>query len=637
MPETDYVDPSCHAWWTQSGDDAGKSLMNLAEAAAHDNQGRRNRAAYNASLLEGIGLGGFGAWGYGARSSGLAQIALGNKQSPLIWNYPAAALDTLTPKVAGSDDKPFVMVTDGDWDDERRAVWTTRLLEGLYKEQQGMYSSVHDLGRAAFRIAAGVTGSVAARVVSLPGEAKLTCELCDTLDMWIDAFECSYSNPLTYGEETWFDPYRLMAAFPKHRELIWQAREPLPYERGGSEPGDGSKTRYMVKLVTGLRVRYGKEPGRKLFAISTGTLDDRKYDDTEPDYAFLHARRSLAGFWGIPVLERGMRIAERINAIVGKLDRAEVLLPKNLLVYDIKRTPSELMKNIGEVMQIGFNSEVPGVDPQYITPTLYDRSVIDLLEFHIRAFHETLGISQAQMQARKDPGIVAAAAIRTVNDMFTELFSIIQEDFTRFKTSGLGKLHIKAVKQLAEDNPDFSVNWKGGSFFKKVKASICDLGNKHFVFDVMPVSETRDTPADRIQLADEMLARQQLSPQAYNRILRTADVPRETKRENAQYELIESLIDSWMHDDVEDIRDTTPLPWFDHGDSIAQVLGAYTKVLMTPKFDSARELYFRRWITISDQLLKRQLAAKAALEGAASGGRNATELLGAAQAPTLPA
>lgn len=634
MAETDYVDPSAHSWWTQNAEDAGKSLMALDEASEDDNKPRRTRAAYNASLLEGIGLGGFGAWGYGGRSTGIAQVACGDKQSPLIWNYPAAALDTLCPKVAGRDDKPFIMVTDGDWDDERRAIWTTRLLEGLYKEEQGMYNSVHDLGRAAFKIAAGVTGTVAGRVVCMPGEARVVCELRDTLDMWIDAFECSYSNPLTYGEGTYYDPYRLMAAYPKAKQMIWESREPLPYERGGGQAGDGSKTRYMVKLVEGIRCRYGEEPGRRVLAVKCGTIDSKPYLETTPPYAFLHARRSLAGFWGIPVLERGMRIAERINAIVAKLDKAEVLLPKSLLIYDVKRTPRELMKNISDVMQIGFNSEVGGVDPTYITPPLYDQSVINLLEFHIRAFHETLGINQAQMQAKKDPGIVAAAAIRTVNDMFTELFSIIQGDFTRWKTTGLGTLHVKAVQQLSEDYPDFAVNWKsGGKFFKKVKASVCDLGNKAFVFDVMPVSETRDTPADRIQLADEMLARQELSPQAYQRVLKTGDVPRETERENAQYELIESLIDSWMHDDIEDIANTTPLPWLNHGDSIVQVLTAYEKVLMMPKFDSSRELYFRRWITISDQLMKRQEAAKAALQAAMNGGKNTPALLDAAQTP----
>jgi hypothetical protein len=296
------------------------------------------------------------------------------------------------------------------------------------------------------------------------------------------------------------------------------------------------------------------------------------------------------------------------------------------------------MKNIpASVMQVGFNSEVGGVDPQYITPPIADQSVLNLLEFHIRAFHETLGISTAQMQAKKDPGIVAAAAIRTVNDMFTELFSVVQGDFQNFKTKQLGTLHVKAVRELAEENPGFEVNWKGGKFIKKVKARICDLNNKHFVFDVQPVSGTRDTVADRIQLADEMFARKELSPQAYQRVLQTADVPRETTLQNGQYELIESCIDSWMHDDYEDITDMSPLPWFNHGDSIVQVMGAYTKVLIKRNFDVKRELYFRRWITQSDQLMRRQEADKAALAGAGKGGAGATDLLAAAGGPTTAA
>mgnify|MGYP001603933721 FL=1 len=165
--EMEFVSPEMSLWWTQSAEDAGKSLMGLSEAAAQDNQGRRARAAYNASLLEGIGLGGFGAWGYGSRSTGAANVVVGGKSSPLIWNYPAAGLDTLQAKVVGqSEDKPMIMVTDGDWDDQRQAVWNTRLLEGLYSEPQGMYHDVWDLGRSGFKIAAGVTGTIAVKTAA---------------------------------------------------------------------------------------------------------------------------------------------------------------------------------------------------------------------------------------------------------------------------------------------------------------------------------------------------------------------------------------------------------------------------------------------------------------------------------------
>lgn len=640
MAEMDFVSPEISLWWTQNRDDAGRSLFALSEVAQQDNLGRRARAAYNASLLEGIGLGGFGAWGYGARSTGPASVVVGTKQSPLIWNYPAAGLDTLQAKVVGQEEpKPMIMVTDGDWDDQRQAIWNTRLLEGLYSEPQGQYHDVWDLGRAAFKIAAGCTGTIAVKTIADKNAGRVMCELHDSLDIWIDAFECSYSNPLTYGEETWYDPHLLMAGYDDRavKRLIWDAREPLPLDRGGSD--ESAKRRYMVKLVEGWRCKVGKEPGRYVAAIRTGTLDDKPWDYPKPPFEFLHARRSLAGFWGIPVMERGMRIAERINQIVAACDNTERLLPKNLLVYDVKRTPKELMKNISDVMMVGFNSEVSGVDPQYITPKLYDQAIIQLLEFHIRAFQETLGISQAQMTAQKNPGIVAAAAIRTVNDMFTELFSVISRDYTKFLTSGLGVQHLRAVSELKKSNPGFSVTWKskGGSFMRQVKSNVIDIDSKKFVFDVVPVSETRSTPADRIQLADEMLARGQLSQEAYNRVVATGDLPRETKLQQAQYTMIEKAIDSWMHDDIEEISNVSPLPWLNHGDSITQVLTAYVQALMQPNFDVQRELYFRRWISQSDVLLKRQEAQRAAMKAAAAGGAGAVSMLQQAQAPVAVA
>lgn len=631
MAELDYVSSETHLWWQQKPEEGAKSLCNMAEAGDADNQPRRAGAAYNASILEGIGVEGFGAWAYGKGPRQAAQIGPKGNGSPLIWNYPAAGLDTLQAKVVGrSEPKPMIMVTDGDWDDQRRAVWSSRLLEGLYRQQQGWYHDVWDLVRQAFKIAAGVTGSVAVKVLPYPDESKIVCELHDTLDMFIDYFECNYSNPLTYGETTWFDPHRLMQAFPKHKAAIWDAREPLPADRGG---GTGERCRYMVRLVEGWRLKIGKEKGRYLAALKTGPLDSQPYDHDTPPFAFLHARRSMGGFYGIPVMHRGMAIAERINQILARLDKASHFLPLNAVIYDTVATPTELLRNVSAAMQIPYNSGAGGNKPDYVTPRVYDQSVMNLLEAHIRAFHETLGINSAQMTAQKEPGIVAAAAVRTVNDMFTELFSVISRDVNNFTTRELGSLHLRAVGDLVKTNPDFAVDWNGGTFMRKVKSSVCDMKGKSFTFSVESVSETRNTPGDRISMADEMLSRKELSPEAYQRVVATGDLPRETKRQRTQQSMIDQAIDSWMHDELEEISNISPLPWMNQAEAIVQVLDGYMMALMMPKFDVRRELYFRRYISQCDAYIKRQELEKAKLEAVA---RSRAPAPGAPEAPQQP-
>lgn len=616
MAELDYTSSEFHLWWQQKPEDAAKSLINLEEAGDADNAPRRAGAAYNASILEGIGVEGFGAWAYGKGQRMNAQIGPQGSRCPLVWNYPAAGLDTLQAKVVGkAEPKPMIMVTDGDWDDQRRAVWSSRLLEGLYRQQQGWFHDVWDMVRQSFKIAAGVTGSVAVKVLPYPDESKIVCELHDTLDMFIDYFECNYSNPLTYGEKTWFDPHRLMQAFPKHKAAIWDAREPLPADRGG---GTNERCRYMVKVVEGWRLKLGKEPGRYVAALKTGPLDSKPYEHDTPPFAFLHARRSMGGFYGIPVMQRGMMIAERINQILHSLDKGERFMPRAAVIYDTIATPVELIKNVRDVMQIGFTSTAGGVPPQYLTPSIYDQSVMNLLEAHIRAFHETLGINSGQMTAQKDPGIVAAAAVRTVNDMFTELFSVISRDVQTFTTRDLGNLHLRAVSDLVKTDPDFAVDWNGGTFMRKVKSSVCDMKGKSFTFSVQPVSETRNTPGDRISMADEMLSRKELSPEAYQRVIDTGDLPRETKRQRTQQSMIDQAIDSWMHDELEEISNISPLPWMNQAEAIVQVLDGYMMALMMPKFDTRRELYFRRYIAQCDQYLKRQQLERAKLQAAAN-------------------
>lgn len=597
---------------------ASRRLVTLADAGRDDNVPRRARAAYNASVLESIGLKGFGAWGYG-KDGGPATLGQPGASCPLVWNYAAAGLDTLQAKIAGrAEDKPMIQVTDGDWDDERKAVWSGRLLEGLYAQDHGMYHDVWDMGRSAFKIAAGVTGTVAAKIVGYPDEGKLVCELHDTLDMFIDNFECSYSNPLTYGEETWFDPLRLMAAFDDRvtKQLIWDSREPLPADRGG---GEQERTRYMVRLVEGWRCKLGKDNGVYLAATKLGKLIKKPYEHSTPPFAFLHARRSLAGFYGVPVMERGMRIVERINQIVATMDKGERLVPRSLLMYDIKATPKELIKNVRDVMQVGYSSETGGQMPQYMTPDIYGDTVMALLEAHIRAFHETLGINSNEMAGQKAQGVVAAVAIRTVADLMTELFSVLSRDYQKWITAGIGGLFLREVPEMAEKSEDFSIAWRQGKNMRSIKSSMADLKGKKFTFSIQPVSETRNTPADRISLADEMLARGELSPEAYQRVIETGDLPAETKKDRTQIDMVAYAIDSWLYDEMGEISNLSPLPWMNLAGAIVQCLDSYMSALMDPKFPSEREIYFRRYITQCDALLKKQALSKAALAGDVTG------------------
>ncbi len=168
---------------------------------------------------------------------------------------------------------------------------------------------------------------------------------------------------------------------------------------------------------------------------------------------------------------------------------------------------------------------------------------------------------------------------------------------------------------------------------RKVKSSVCDMKGKSFTFSVQPVSETRNTPADRISMADEMLSRKELSPQAYQRVMETGDLPRETKLQKTQYSMVDKLIDSWMHDEIEDISNASPLPWMNLAEAIVQVLDGYMQALMADKFDVNRERYFRRYITQADTLLKRQQLEMAQTQAAAKGGAQAAQ--GAMPGPAI--
>lgn len=638
--DPEHVDDSL--WFTQTDPDiAAARLKALGDSAMTDNQSRRDRAVYNASLLDNIGLSGFGAWGYGRPSAttwgNLVGAPGAEKRVPLIWNYAAAGLDTAQAKIVGQDEpKPMIVVTDGDYDDHIQSVWSGRLLEGIYRQDQGQYRDLWDLARAAWKIAAGCTGTTAIKAKPMRGERKMVYELHDTLDMFIDFFECSYSMPLTYGEQTWFDPYRLMACTDDKatKEKIWKSREPLPAEYGGDK--NDSTPRYMVKLYEGWRLAMSKnEPGTYLSAVKEGALDRLDYPHTTPPFAFMHARRSLCGFYGLPLMERGMRIVERINQILSTMDNSERLIPRSQVIYDIEATSPALIQNMRNAMLLGYSSKTnPMAKPPVVqNPDIYADTVLKLLEMHIRAFHETLGINSNEMGATRPQGVVAAVAIRAVADLFTQLFAVLSRDFIKCLTSDLGTLTLREVAELKGDD-SIKVTWDGGKFTRNVNSSLINLKDKQFTCSVAPTGGGRGTPADRISLADEMLARKEISEAGYQRILETGDVASETAPQRKQNAMIAKAMDKWMHDPVP-VKQISPLPWMNLAEAMVQVMDGYMGALMIDDFPPERELYFRRYITLCDQLLQRQAAAKAQLSGVARNfkGSAPAEAPGAEAAP----
>jgi hypothetical protein len=116
-----------------------------------------------------------------------------------------------------------------------------------------------------------------------------------------------------------------------------------------------------------------------------------------------------------------------------------------------------------------------------------------------------------------------------------------------------------------------------------------------------------------------MLARGDLSPEAYQRVIETGDLPAETKKDRTQIDMVAFAIDSWLYDELEEISNLSPLPWMNLAGAIVQCLDSYMSALMDPKFPPEREIYFRRYITQCDALLKKQALSKAAMAGDVTG------------------
>jgi hypothetical protein len=620
--------------WHQIEDEkqAGQALVAVARKFKDRRTARKSRATSLLSLYEGLSLGSYGPSAYddaepfSYASNGNTAEAPGLPVDQL-WNLGASIMDALDAKLFQQRAKTAFVTSNGGWEAKRAGVLGGRFVEGVQSEPQGIFQDSWAMWRHGARIAMTSTGGCMVWFWSDPDEGKIVMELDDTLSTWVETSGLAYDGVSAIGRISYWDPEKLAAKYPEHEAEIFSAAEKPDDELREITNFDDELPPddvLRVPLIQGFRMKAPGVKGVRLIAIPGATLERDEYDYDYPPCVHFCPMRQLAGYWGKPLLDRISKPLEYMNQMVASLCDAERLTPKGAVVYNPTATPPATLANIKNVVLIPHNGPME-MAPRYDAPAPFNPVVLEWLKEMRQMCYDLIGVTEATVTAGREKGLSSGVAIRLVQEQTHERFAPVEEEYARCVGPESAKQIIRCAQEIQKKGK-FTATWKGGDehgFLREIPADVFDVLEKYkYRVEPQVVSGNVNTPADRVELAEELVQAGIITGDAYATILQTYDTVGATGSDisAAEEQFTERQIDQWLYSEEDELEESYmgPEKWFHQEERLLQVGSAllHAKIQQCPP---ERLLYFYRYMAELQLQLDEKQQRQAQLQATASG------------------
>lgn len=548
---------------------------------------------------------------------------------------PRSLCDTVQADIAGRQrPKPVAMTSGADWQTQRKAERMTRFLAGQMAQRQGKYLDAWDLMQDAF-LDASIYG-ICWVYVGGSADGQVVVERCQPGEVLYDPCSSADGDPLDLIRVSYWDETRLLAAYvdgpladgeitedeaAQMRRGIIAAKE----RRTTRARASGPRVTRQVRVVEAWRVALSDDqPGRHVVAVEGATLLDEEW--VREDHPFLALRWSpdRIGLGGTGLIEESRTIAAELDDAMACLQRQHRLNSGRRVYYSDGSIAEEHLQSNEDETHIPVQPGVPLPTVEQV-PAL-NPSTLQLVDLLKQFGYEFPGVSMMSATSRKEPGVEAGVAIRTLIDMATKRFAVkargYESAFIR-----LAELMVEATRDMVRAGIKVQSRSPGEQYYEDLEWRDVDLERDQYVIQLDVVSSLADRAAGRMATAEESLRSGLIDAAAYQRIMPpggTLDLTNEQSPVAAQYRYFEWLIDRYLdaEDDDPEAEDVYEGPEgfiLDFEGAVRQWVGAYftSRLAGAPEFNL--EL-LRRFIGELDVLIQQKAAEAAALQAQAAGG-----------------
>lgn len=610
-------------------DQAGREASQALNWIRKNDKTRTKGYQDDLSLYEGRKLPGLSAAAYlrsGAYTSDL--------YSRLTWNIPRSLVQSVAAKLAGKNRPKVSFVTNySSWQQRRRAFHLDRFAEAQFHQRQGQYENVWEVG-AALVVHAGIFGDGLAYVYADKTEQQPAVEILYPWQVFVDAADAANGRPQMLFVVRPVDRDKLIALYPEHTAAIENAKgitlgEGLEdvadaYFAGGTRLCEQLEVLDVWVLPTGPKVtgkdgKPGPDAGQHLRYVDGKTLERKAWTRNEFPIVRLPWARNVQGWWSQSLVSEVRSISDEINRIVERLSDCVRLTQKAVCLAPEGCVKKGELDNNEDCTLIEYDKTVG--EPKWVSPAPFDQATVEWLRMNLEQCYAIPGVSQMSATSRKEQGVTAAVALRTIQDVETERFGIQQNAYEQLFVV-LCRHMIACTRELAAEDPDYAVTWPGQSFLREIKWRDVDLPDDQYVMRPDPVSHLKNTPADLLQLAQDMYGAGVFSSSALQSSIKYLDTKDQLGASEKQTKLIERYIESWLDATPEKVESgefkfRSPFPYLNLPAAMLQVAEAYTDAQMddAPDFNTD---FFLRFIDQSDEIIQEREAAAAEAQAMAA-------------------
>jgi hypothetical protein len=518
-------EPDHLRWWKLSGREQAGSINSVVQLLYGNQSTRLQSMLAHARLYGNIStlgpLASITSNKYALRPAGPTQSS---------YNIIQSVVDAVTSKIAKNKPRPWFVTSSGNFHQRRRAERLTDFVDGVFYE-----NDLHDLAVKAFRDAT-VWGSGLLHASSHYGRVKFERVLPS--EIFVDELEAWYGEPRQLHWVKAADRALVIEQFPDHAKDL---KNIDPAKLDTVTPGMGASDLLQVTESWHLPSGPGAKDGKHVITCGELVLFSEEYDKGFFPFAKIDWSPRMYGFWG-------QGLAEQLSGIQLEVNRLSWIAQKSFQMAGgfkiLTKVGSKIVKehinnDVGTIIE--YTGDVP---PQYLTPQIISPEHLNRIETLRRSAFEQAGISQLSASSQKPAGIDSGAALRTLNDIESDRFSVIGNAYQKLFID-CARLAVAVARDIAEeDSSGLSVQTPGKNSLKSIEWEQAALDEAEYVTRCFPVSALPNEPAGRLQTVQELVKAGLLSPDRARGLLDFPDLEAEESLQNAQLDNIHRCLDS---------------------------------------------------------------------------------------------
>jgi hypothetical protein len=605
-------------WSAETGEKLGESVVAIGRALWRDDTARRQHMLDNVSRYEGIRLRHTDPSAY--RDGSDLQT---DAENPIEWNLCRSLVSTATSDIAaGQQPKVQFVASNADWQTRRKGPKLDAFITGLWSARQEPYADIWELGVQAFRDAA-ICGIGAIKIESDIQAGRVVHTRVLPWGLLVDPGDGRAGAPKNLTHVYTESRQQLLAWYPEAAGALALAK--VGYSTDDEFDGLSAIATYtgVETVVESIRcyewwsLPLGPESkGKHVLAFDGGILLEEEWTRDSFPFALIRWDRSFQGWHGHSLIDDISLINDEMNNLLARIARTVRLTSLNIVW---SRDGETVNVNNEDAANYTYTGPTP---PQTECPQPVNPTHLQLLNSYKSSAYELSGVNQQTATAQKQPGIEAASAIRLVSDLQSKRFAVALKAYQSLFVE-VARHDISCVRELAEDDKDFSVKWPGNGFLKSINWRAVDLADDMFSIQIASAPSIKGTAADRMQTAQELYGSGQISSDSFLAIRTYLDLPGELDRTSRQRNVVESYVDAWLDATPEEIESNVnsegkplfrpPIRWMRLEDALLQVADAYLQAEIDGVPDDNRDL-FLRWIEMADSEIQKKQARLAALQ-----------------------